>query len=147
MISPTFAQEPSFQIHSLWVKDFYKLKNFHIQFNSNISVLIGENGSGKSTVIECIADIFGHLYKYFVLGDLRENIRKQVELSGAFFFFKQWGTWGSDGVKRSKHANGKLLDGKVIQEMPEYTKMANCVNMSGVQLYSHSAIIDMLIKM
>lgn len=47
-----------------------------------------------------------------------ENIRTQVEQSGVAFFFKQWGTWGSDGVKRSKYANGKLLDGKIMQEMP-----------------------------
>ena len=48
-----------------------------------------------------------------------ENIKTQVEQSEAAFFFKQWGTWGSDGVKRNKHANGKLLDGKVMQEMPK----------------------------
>jgi protein gp37 len=47
------------------------------------------------------------------------NIKRQVELQGAAFFFKQWGTWGSDGVKRNKHANGKLLLGEVIQQMPE----------------------------
>ncbi len=34
------------------------------------------------------------------------------------FFFKQWGTWGSDGVKRNKKANGKLIQGKIIQQMP-----------------------------
>ncbi len=46
------------------------------------------------------------------------NIRKQVEEQGSKFFFKQWGTWGVDGVKRNKHANGKELQGRVIQEMP-----------------------------
>jgi protein gp37 len=35
------------------------------------------------------------------------------------FFFKQWGTWGSDGIKRNKTANGKALDGKIIQTMPQ----------------------------
>ena len=35
------------------------------------------------------------------------NIRRQVEEQGARFFFKQWGTWGADGIKRNKHANGK----------------------------------------
>ncbi len=50
------------------------------------------------------------------------NIKQQVEQHGAAFFFKQWGTWGSDGIKRNKHANGKLLFGEVIQQMPE--KMA-----------------------
>ena len=47
------------------------------------------------------------------------NIKRQVEACGAAFFFKQWGTWGSDGVKRDKHKNGKLLQGKVSQAMPE----------------------------
>ena len=34
------------------------------------------------------------------------------------FFFKQWGTWGADGVKRSKYENGSLLDGKEYKEYP-----------------------------
>ena len=34
------------------------------------------------------------------------------------FFFKQWGTYEADGVKRSKHANGKLIDGQLVQQMP-----------------------------
>ena len=46
------------------------------------------------------------------------EIKEQVVSQGAAFFFKQWGTWGRDGIKRSKYANGKLLQGKVIQEMP-----------------------------
>lgn len=47
------------------------------------------------------------------------NVRRQVEEQGARFFFKQWGAWGADGIKRNKHANGKLLNGEVIQEMPK----------------------------
>ena len=46
------------------------------------------------------------------------SVLQQTEAQGAAFFFKQWGTWGEDGVKRSKKANGKLLDGKIIQAMP-----------------------------
>lgn len=46
------------------------------------------------------------------------KVQKQVEEQKARFFFKQWGTWGADGIKRNKHANGKLLKGEVIQEMP-----------------------------
>lgn len=47
------------------------------------------------------------------------NIRNQVENQNAAFFFKQWGTWGSDGIKRSKAKNGKLLEGQVVQKMPK----------------------------
>lgn len=46
------------------------------------------------------------------------SIKKQADAQGAAFFFKQWGTWGSDGIKRSKHANGKKLKGRVYQKMP-----------------------------
>lgn len=34
------------------------------------------------------------------------------------FFFKQWGTWGADEKKRSKHQNGKLLNNKLYQNYP-----------------------------
>lgn len=46
------------------------------------------------------------------------NIKQQVEKQKSVFFFKQWGTWGSDGIKRNKCKNGKLLNGKIFQEMP-----------------------------
>ena len=47
------------------------------------------------------------------------NIREQARLHNIPFFFKQWGTWGQDGTKRNKKANGKLLQGNIIQQMPE----------------------------
>lgn len=47
------------------------------------------------------------------------SILSQANEQGVAFFFKQWGTWGSDGVKRNKKANGKALDGEIIQMMPQ----------------------------
>jgi len=47
------------------------------------------------------------------------SILEQANEQNTAFFFKQWGTWGSDGVKRNKKANGKVLDGKIIQAMPQ----------------------------
>lgn len=46
------------------------------------------------------------------------SIKQQAEEQGSAFFFKQWGTWGSDGIKRNKKKNGKLLKGKIVQSMP-----------------------------
>jgi protein gp37 len=46
------------------------------------------------------------------------DIRSQCELKGVEFFFKQWGAWGPDGVKRSKRANGRMLDGKIWDSIP-----------------------------
>lgn len=46
------------------------------------------------------------------------NIKKQCEDQNVAFFFKQWGTWGADKVKRSKQINGNKLDGKIWHEFP-----------------------------
>lgn len=47
------------------------------------------------------------------------NIKKQCVKQKSAFFFKQWGSWGSDGVKRNKKSNGRKLAGKVYDEYPE----------------------------
>jgi len=47
------------------------------------------------------------------------NIKKQCEDNDIAFFFKQWGTWGADKVKRNKKDNGKILDGKIWHDYPE----------------------------
>lgn len=46
------------------------------------------------------------------------NIKSQCERTGTDFFFKQWGAWGEDGVKRSKHANGRELQGRIWNQIP-----------------------------
>ncbi len=46
------------------------------------------------------------------------NIKNQCEKFGVPFFFKQWGTWGADMVKRNKKANGRQLLGRLWEEYP-----------------------------
>ncbi|MFQ5688280.1 MAG: DUF5131 family protein [Candidatus Scalindua sp.] len=48
------------------------------------------------------------------------NIKKQCENQNVAFFFKQWGTWGNDGSRRSKKKNGRLLLGREWNQYPEY---------------------------
>ena len=47
------------------------------------------------------------------------NIQKQCEEQDIAFFFKQWGAWGSDGIKRNKKENGALLQGKAYKAYPK----------------------------
>lgn len=47
------------------------------------------------------------------------NIKRQCEGKKIAFFFKQWGTWGSDKIKRNKKQNGKVLNGKIWHQYPE----------------------------
>lgn len=51
------------------------------------------------------------------VGDFRA-VRDACQKWNVPFFFKQWGAWGEDGVKRSKYANGSLLDGKEWKQYP-----------------------------
>jgi protein gp37 len=54
------------------------------------------------------------------------NIKNQCKAQNVHFFFKQWGTWGADNVKRSKKANGRLLEGEEWNEYPaELDKTVN----------------------
>jgi protein gp37 len=48
-----------------------------------------------------------------------EDIQRQCQEQEVQFFFKQWGGWGADGKRRSKKANGRLLDGRTWDQMPE----------------------------
>jgi len=50
------------------------------------------------------------------------SIMEQTNEQGSNFFFKQWGTWGSDGIKRNKKLNGKQLNGKIYQSMPKFER-------------------------
>lgn len=53
--------------------------------------------------------------------DWVRSIRDQCVEAGVPFFFKQWGSIGPDGVRRSKEENGRLLDGEEWNQMPEVT--------------------------
>lgn len=47
------------------------------------------------------------------------NIKRQCDEQHVPFFFKQWGTYGEDGVKRNKEANGCTIDGQMYQAWPK----------------------------
>ncbi len=48
-----------------------------------------------------------------------DNIYRQCQSHRVAFFFKQWGTWGADRIKRNKKANGRTYQGKTWDAMPQ----------------------------
>lgn len=48
-----------------------------------------------------------------------EEIFQQCKTQNVAFFFKQWGTWGADEIKRNKKMNGRIFRGKVWDEFPK----------------------------
>jgi protein gp37 len=70
--------------------------------NINWVLVAGESGScGRPMKPEWVMSIY------------EQCLDKKVA-----FFFKQWGMWGADGVRRSKKENGNLLNGAVVHQMP-----------------------------
>ncbi|HEB56645.1 MAG TPA: phage Gp37/Gp68 family protein [Gammaproteobacteria bacterium] len=46
------------------------------------------------------------------------NIKGQCDRKHVSFFFKQWGGWGADGVRRHKALNGRLFEGRTWDDSP-----------------------------
>lgn len=53
-----------------------------------------------------------------MLQDWVTSIEQQTRRAGCKFFFKQWGTFGPDGVRRNKKANGRVFGGRTWDEAP-----------------------------
>jgi protein gp37 len=47
-----------------------------------------------------------------------ENVKNHADKYGSAFFFKQWGGWGADGVKRNKKVNGRIFRGRTWDSYP-----------------------------
>jgi len=65
------------KLKRLWIDGFKNLNDFELDFsNSNgITVLIGNNGSGKSNILEAISAIFSDLY------NIQNSRRKKIDFS------------------------------------------------------------------
>ena len=87
---------------------------------------------GKSNLdslsVRCVGDWAEEkiylLYQYF--GIFTKGMKNKwteinyIEIcSNIPFFFKQWGTWSKDGKRGNKKSNGKVLQGQIVQNMPE----------------------------
>jgi protein gp37 len=56
--------------------------------------------------------------------DWARSVHQQCIDAGTRFFFKQWGTHGPDGIRRTKKSNGRIFEGKVWSEMPQFGSAA-----------------------
>ncbi len=68
------------QLQSLYIKEYKLLRDFRIEFNQPLSLFIGKNGSGKSTVLEVIALILRGAYLHFVEQRHVERLNFHFEL-------------------------------------------------------------------
>ncbi|MCP5063981.1 MAG: AAA family ATPase [Ignavibacteriae bacterium] len=86
------------RILELYIKKYKLLEEFKIEFpfDQSTTVLIGKNGSGKTTVIECLTEIFSGLFEAKSLKDLinikfpfefeiRYILRKEKNIETSFY--------------------------------------------------------------
>ncbi|EJO5347322.1 AAA family ATPase [Clostridium botulinum] len=65
------------KIKSMYIKNLKALKDFNIDFNDNVNVLIGENGLGKTTILETIYNIITS-NKNFIEDESSEGCKLKV---------------------------------------------------------------------
>jgi len=65
------------QVTSLYIDSYKLLKDFNVNFRKDVSILIGINGSGKSTILECVAQVFSDA---FLKEDSKFGFKLEYEL-------------------------------------------------------------------
>ena len=90
------------QLKSLWIKDYKNLKDFSLDFEkgNGLSILIGNNGSGKSNVLEAISGIFADWHNAS-LGLFDTDYRIEYELDGKNIVLERTDSKRSANVKNS----------------------------------------------
>jgi predicted ATP-binding protein involved in virulence len=131
------------QLKRLYIKDYKILKDFTIEFpydfKKYISVFIGANGSGKSTILEAIAQIFSNVLNVekskfgFEIEYTLQNTNGEKSNQSSYYTFRLF----SDDVAKPIHAfifddkvniryNSRVIkkgalriDGKTISFLPD----------------------------
>ena len=65
-----------YKIKSLYIEKYKGFKDFKIEFNSELNILVGENGTGKTTILEIIYNALSGNIDYF----LKDNNFKNIQL-------------------------------------------------------------------
>ena len=102
------------KLKSLWIKDYKNLKDFSLDFEkgNNLSILIGNNGSGKSNVLEAISGIFAEAYRG-VSNVLDSDYFLDYELDGKNYKLKK-----NNGKRIYHYDKLPIPNGEIIQNLP-----------------------------
>jgi len=74
-------------IKKIFLKDYKILKDFSLELNKQISVFIGINGSGKSSILEALALMFSSAYEQLVTGR-KSNLPQFVQGSSVEYLLR-----------------------------------------------------------
>lgn len=102
------------KLKSLWIQEYKNLKDFQLDFEkgNHLSILIGNNGSGKSNVLEAISGIFAEAYRG-VAKVLDSDYFLDYELDG-----KNCKLEKKNGKRIYNYDELPIPSGKIIQNLP-----------------------------
>jgi len=136
------------QLISLKVVKYNHLENFNIEFKKSLSVIIGANGSGKSSILEILAKIFSAVYlnEKSPLGfDLvytvtRENKEKLTTTTSDFTtsIVRLYSTGKDEPIKMD---TGVLPDGFIISDLKEVKVQLTEQNKSALLQFFPSNVV------
>lgn len=102
------------KLKSLWIQEYKNLKDFQLDFEkgNHLSILIGNNGSGKSNVLEAISGIFAEAYRG-VANVLDSDYFLDYELDGKNYKLEK-----KNGKRIYHYDELPIPNGEIIQNLP-----------------------------
>ena len=105
------------RLKKLYIKDFRNIDELNLNFENteNLAILIGNNGAGKSNILECISAIFSYLYygrriefKFEIQYEINNDIIK-IHKDKRLIIYKN-----NENISKSKLFSDNLLPSRVI---------------------------------
>lgn len=105
------------KLKKLYIKDFRNIDELNLNFENTekLAILIGNNGTGKSNILECISAIFSYLYyerkikfKFEIQYEINNDIIK-IHKDKRLIIYKN-----NENIPKSKLFSDNLLPSRVI---------------------------------
>jgi len=67
--------QPEIKIKEISIKNFRGFENLELEFQPDLTVLIGENGAGKTAILDCLAILLTVLQEYIQYRELKKSLK------------------------------------------------------------------------
>lgn len=77
-----------FKLRKLTITNYKGIRNTSIGFQDHLNVFVGENGTGKSSILNCIALVFSYIYRELGISNTNSTPTETLEISNGESFFE-----------------------------------------------------------
>ena len=111
------------QITDLWIRNFKTIRNMHIQDIENALILVGQNNTGKTAVLEALRAVIGDYeireedfledypnIEIVVSLKIQEEDLRRFHRNGIVSTYRRYDSWMGDFCRKLRTACGKIMD-------------------------------------